>query len=135
VDNALRYTPAGGTVTVTVAARREGTTLLVEDTGPGIPVEERERVFERFYRIQNEASDGCGLGLAIVREIANAVQARVSLSDPETGRGLVVKVEFGAPAQAAVAAPRPPDDAKPTSEADIERTVRDRRQSTQRAHP
>jgi len=117
VDNALRYAPAGGTVTVTVAARRDGTTLVVEDNGPGIPVEERERVFERFYRIHDEVSDGCGLGLAIVREIANAVHARVSLSDPAAGRGLVVKVEFGTPAEAAVAAIRPPDDAEPTSAA------------------
>jgi two-component system, OmpR family, sensor histidine kinase TctE len=70
---------------------------VVEDNGPGIPVEERERVFERFYRIHNEASDGCGLGLAIVREIATAMHAKVSLSDPAAGRGLVVKVDFGAP--------------------------------------
>jgi two-component system sensor histidine kinase TctE len=111
VDNALRYTPMGGTVTVTVASDREGTALVVEDNGPGIPVEERERVFERFYRIHNEASDGCGLGLAIVREIATAMRARVSLSDPAAGRGLVVKVAFGAPparAPAVIAALRPP---------------------------
>ncbi|TIR74041.1 MAG: sensor histidine kinase, partial [Mesorhizobium sp.] len=69
VDNALRYTPAGGTVTVQLAAiGREGV-LTVTDTGPGIPAEEREQVFERFYRIAGAAEEGSGLGLAIVREV------------------------------------------------------------------
>jgi two-component system, OmpR family, sensor histidine kinase TctE len=95
VDNALRYTPAGGTVTVTVKSEPKGTTLVIEDDGPGIPIEERDRVFERFYRIHNETSDGCGLGLAIVREVATAMAAKVSLSDPPSGRGLMVTVEFG----------------------------------------
>ncbi|HEX4597926.1 MAG TPA: sensor histidine kinase [Burkholderiaceae bacterium] len=105
IDNALRYTPAGGTVTVSVVCDRKGTTLVVEDDGPGIPLDERERVFERFYRVHNEVSDGCGLGLAIVREVATAMSARVSLSTPANGRGLMVAVEFGpSPAQAAAAA-------------------------------
>jgi len=120
VDNSLRYTPVGGTVTVTVASDGKGTTLLVEDDGPGIALEERERVFERFYRIHNEDSDGCGLGLAIVREVATSMQASVSLSDPAAGRGLLVKVEFGA-VQAnnrveirAAAVNEPPMDVMPT---------------------
>jgi two-component system sensor histidine kinase TctE len=105
IDNALRYTPAGGTVTVSVVCDRKGTKLVVEDDGPGIPLDERERVFERFYRVHNEVSDGCGLGLAIVREVATAMSARVSLSTPANGRGLMVAVEFGpSPAQAAAAA-------------------------------
>jgi two-component system sensor histidine kinase TctE len=113
VDNALRYTPTGGTVTATIAQDRAGTTLVVEDNGPGIAVEERERVFERFYRIHNEVSDGCGLGLAIVREIATAMQARVCLYDAAAGHGLAVKVEFGAPpAQAPVPEPASADGAR-----------------------
>jgi two-component system sensor histidine kinase TctE len=97
VDNALRYTQQGGTVTVTVSSGRDGTTLFVEDNGPGIAVEERARVFERFYRVHNEASDGCGLGLAIVREVADAMHATVALSDVAGGRGLKVAVRFVSP--------------------------------------
>ena len=70
IDNALRYTPAGGSVTVRVRADDEHAILEVEDTGPGIPPAERGRVFERFYRILGSNVDGSGLGLAIVREIA-----------------------------------------------------------------
>jgi two-component system, OmpR family, sensor histidine kinase TctE len=111
VDNALRYTPVGGTVTVTVASDREATSLVVEDNGPGIPAEERENVFERFYRIHNEVSDGCGLGLAIVREVATAMRAKVSLSDPATGCGLVAKVEFApVPGKAPSIVESPPAD-------------------------
>jgi two-component system sensor histidine kinase TctE len=101
VDNALRYTHAGGTVTVTLRATEGRLTLLVEDDGPGIPPEERERVFERFYRLHNEKSDGCGLGLAIVREVALAVNATVTLSDPPQGTGLVVTIEFDRAADSA----------------------------------
>jgi two-component system, OmpR family, sensor histidine kinase TctE len=69
-------------------------TLCVEDNGPGIPQQERERVFERFYRLHDTVSDGCGLGLAIVREIARGHGARVNLSSPASGQGLVVDVVF-----------------------------------------
>ncbi|WP_292389783.1 sensor histidine kinase, partial [Mesorhizobium sp.] len=79
VDNALRYTPAGGTVTVQLAAiGREGV-LTVTDTGPGIPAEEREQVFERFYRIAGAAEEGSGLGLAIVREVVENAGGSVAL--------------------------------------------------------
>src|SRR5471030_3336320 len=69
VDNALRYTPAGDSVTVRVRADEEHGIVEVEDTGPGIPPAERRQIFERFYRILGSAADGSGLGLAIVREI------------------------------------------------------------------
>src|SRR5476649_762785 len=69
VDNALRYTPAGGSVTVRVRADEAHGIVEVEDTGPGIPPAERRQIFERFYRILGSAADGSGLGLAIVREI------------------------------------------------------------------
>ncbi|HAL40012.1 MAG TPA: hypothetical protein DCP03_18670 [Polaromonas sp.] len=68
--------------------------MIVEDNGPGIPVECRERVFERFYRIHDRDSNGSGLGLAIVREFASKAGAQVSLSTPATGIGLAVVVEF-----------------------------------------
>ncbi|MBS0429335.1 MAG: sensor histidine kinase, partial [Proteobacteria bacterium] len=85
VDNALRYTPEGGRVTVGV--KREGTQAVfwVEDDGPGIPAEARERVFERFYRVAAD-TEGTGLGLAIVREVARAFRATVELGAPPGGR-------------------------------------------------
>ncbi|WP_175720013.1 sensor histidine kinase [Burkholderia anthina] len=83
VDNAIRYTPEGGQITVRVradhAARRVH--LEVEDTGPGIPAGERERVIERFYRILGREGDGSGLGLAIVREIATQHGGTLTLDD------------------------------------------------------
>lgn len=97
VDNAIRYTPEGGVVTSRIAAADGGVTLTIEDNGPGIPPEERENVFQRFYRIDDRDSDGCGLGLAIVREFAVSIGARVSLSTPEAGRGLSAVVEFRGP--------------------------------------
>jgi two-component system sensor histidine kinase TctE len=94
LDNALRYTPAGGIVTLAVDGSEHGTLLRVEDNGPGIPEAERERVFERFYRLQEDRSDGSGLGLAIVREIAAASKAEVALSTPPCGNGLLVTISF-----------------------------------------
>jgi len=81
IDNALRYTPGGGTVTVRVAATGAGATLDVEDSGPGIPPEERELVFDRFYRILGSNAEGSGLGLAIVREIAQRHGAVLAIAD------------------------------------------------------
>ncbi len=86
IDNALRYTPKGGVVTVRITtdhAPKSGgaaTAIMeVEDNGPGIPDSEREQVFERFYRLSSHATDGSGLGLSIVREIALQHQARLVL--------------------------------------------------------
>jgi two-component system, OmpR family, sensor histidine kinase TctE len=83
VDNALQYTPAGGTVTVRVIDDPFGqvVVLQVEDSGPGIPAAEREQVFQPFYRALGTNVDGSGLGLAIVREIAQQHSAEVSLED------------------------------------------------------
>lgn len=93
VDNALRYTPPGGIVTARVGRTHGAAQLRVEDNGPGIPRGERERVFERFYRLHPDG-DGCGLGLAIVREIAAAAGATVCLSNGVEDRGLVASVTF-----------------------------------------
>lgn len=79
IDNALRYTPAGGSVTVRVRCDGERALLEVEDTGPGIAPNERERVFERFYRILGSNTQGSGLGLAIVREIAQQHGAEIDI--------------------------------------------------------
>jgi two-component system sensor histidine kinase TctE len=79
IDNALRYTPAGGSVTVRVRVDAGQAILEVEDTGPGIAPAERGRVFERFYRILGSGAPGSGLGLAIVREIAHQHGAEVDV--------------------------------------------------------
>ena len=79
IDNALRYTPAGGSVTVRVKGSAAQAVLEVEDTGPGIAPAERARVFERFYRILGSGAPGSGLGLAIVREIAQQHGAEVDI--------------------------------------------------------
>jgi two-component system sensor histidine kinase TctE len=79
IDNALRYTPAGGSVTVRVRRDGEHALLEVEDTGPGIAPSERANVFERFYRILGSNVQGSGLGLAIVREIAQQHGAEIDI--------------------------------------------------------
>jgi two-component system sensor histidine kinase TctE len=96
VDNALRYTPAKGIVTVSVRRMEELVILRVEDNGPGIPVADRVRVFERFCRLHDDATPGCGLGLSIVQEVATTLGAEIQLSDPAAGTGLIVTVVFPA---------------------------------------
>jgi two-component system sensor histidine kinase TctE len=98
-DNALRYTPNGGMVTVTLEGEAEGVTLRVEDNGPGIPPEERERVFERFYRRLDSGADGTGLGLAIVREIVSAHDGHIELTGCRPPPGLAVIVRLPKAAQ------------------------------------
>jgi len=96
IDNAVRYTQSGGKVTVKIQSEgREGIRLLVEDDGPGIPENERERVFERFYRVLGNNVGGSGLGLSIVKEIAQAHKAQVTVSTGCGGTGTVVSVLFG----------------------------------------
>jgi two-component system OmpR family sensor kinase len=98
VDNAVRYTQEGGRVDVSVeeggsAAAPRGQ-LAVGDSGPGIPPEERARVFDRFYRRAGTAPPGSGLGLAIVKAIADAHGATLTLTEGLDGRGLRVIVSF-----------------------------------------
>jgi two-component system OmpR family sensor kinase len=100
LDNALRYTPAGGRVDVTVGWEDRRPVLQVADTGTGIPLHERERVFDRFYRGEGTDGWGSGLGLSIVASIAASHGAQVTLSDREHGMGLLVKIRFAAPAGA-----------------------------------
>jgi len=102
IDNAIRYTPSGGSVTVRLGLEDAGRSvrLDVEDTGPGIPVPERDLVFERFYRVLGNDADGSGLGLAIVREIAQQHGAAIELGDnPHAGSahpGTLVRIRFPA---------------------------------------
>jgi two-component system sensor histidine kinase TctE len=94
IDNALRYGNPGGHVTLMVEGG-ERPTLSVQDDGPGIPVDERARIFERFYRLQNSDSDGCGLGLSIVEEIARLHNATVEVTSGANDRGSRFTVVFG----------------------------------------
>jgi len=96
VDNAVRYTPSGGTVDVTVSRDGSHACVAITDTGPGIPPSARERVFDRFYRHQSGDAQGSGLGLAIVRRIAQRHGATIELADGPGGAGLKVVVRFAA---------------------------------------
>ncbi|MBQ5946070.1 sensor histidine kinase [Massilia sp. ST3] len=100
-DNAIRYTPAGGSVQLRVRRQEGGVLLEVLDSGPGIAPEDSDKVFMPFYRAQAtlEANPGgTGLGLAIVRDIAAMHGASLALGRGEDGRGLRVGVLFPAPA-------------------------------------
>lgn len=94
VDNALKYTPPGGSVTVS-AGRTDGRPYLsVEDTGPGIPEAERHRVRQRFYRMPNSPGHGSGLGLAIVDEIARLYDGSATIGTGPNGAGTCVLIQF-----------------------------------------
>lgn len=94
VDNAIKYTPNGGTVDVSVVADKDAVRLTVEDSGPGIPPEERERVFDRFYRVPGSDAAGSGLGLAIIKSIAQQHGATLALGESARLGGLEVTVTF-----------------------------------------
>jgi len=93
VDNAIRYTPAGGRVNAATALDGDSVEVSVEDTGPGIPEAERERVFDRFYRGQTAGDSGTGLGLAIAAQVAEMHRGRIALESGSAG-GLRVRVRF-----------------------------------------
>jgi len=80
IDNAVRYTPPGGWVDVSLVIDGEFALLAIEDTGPGIPIDLRERVFEPFFRVLGTQQSGNGLGLAIVRSAADALGGSVELT-------------------------------------------------------
>jgi two-component system, OmpR family, sensor histidine kinase TctE len=94
LDNALRYTPAGGNVTVRTGCLNDIAFVEVEDTGSGIPAAERSKVLERFYRIPGSPGDGSGLGLAIVQEVVVRHQAQLSIDAPPGHSGTRVRVVF-----------------------------------------
>jgi two-component system sensor histidine kinase TctE len=93
IDNAIRYGRDDGTVTVRLKTTPR-VAIEVEDDGRGIPEQDRERVFERFYRVSGSSSSGCGLGLAIVRQIAQVHGASVHLGGSMGRQGTLVCVAF-----------------------------------------
>ena len=106
LDNAIKYTPAGGTVDVSVQAQEGRVLLVVEDSGPGIEPDERERVLERFHRVHRtdepDVVPGSGLGLAIVQSIVARHQAQLLLARSPRLGGLRVSVSFALAANQSV---------------------------------
>jgi two-component system, OmpR family, sensor histidine kinase TctE len=94
VGNALKYTQPGGSVTISAGERGNHPYLAVEDTGPGIPEAERQRVRQRFYRMPNAPGHGSGLGLAIVDEVARLHDATVTIAAGADNRGTRVSLQF-----------------------------------------
>ena len=91
VENALHHTPAGTVVSIAARKTRTGFELQVADTGPGIPEAEREKVFDRFYRLdRSRATAGSGLGLALVKAIATLHGLALRLEDRQPGLAIVV---------------------------------------------
>jgi two-component system OmpR family sensor kinase len=103
LDNALRSTPAGGEVELSLQEDPSGWRLAVSDSGTGLAADERERVFDRFYRGRDSRAPGSGLGLAIVREVARLHGGATFISEGPGGRGLTVG--FRLPAAPAGAGP------------------------------
>ena len=94
VDNAIRYGRAGGNVVVSLCRQGGQLVLDVQDDGPGIPQEERARVFERFYRVPGHERPGSGLGLAIVRQAAARLGGEVAVTDGLAGSGIGFRVRL-----------------------------------------
>lgn len=93
LDNAIKYTPAGGTITLNLRQNGKEAVFELADTGPGIPDGEKQKVFERFYRSKKGEGSGSGLGLAMVRWACDSHQARIELADNQPN-GLLVQVVF-----------------------------------------
>ncbi|MBB3302928.1 ATP-binding protein (plasmid) [Rhizobium leguminosarum] len=94
LDNAIKYTPVGGRIEVMVEPEADFWLISISDSGPGIPEEEREAVFKRFYRLDTLQAEGAGLGLAIVADTAERLSVSIALSTPPWGNGLRVELRL-----------------------------------------
>ena len=94
IDNAIQHMKQEGMVTISLQRKNNLVVMSVVDNGPGIPVAERQRVFERFYRLDQTKPNSSGLGLSIVKEICDSLKADITLNTPENGIGLQVDVAF-----------------------------------------
>jgi two-component system OmpR family sensor kinase len=99
LDNAIKYTPAGGRVDIALGQDASAGWMAVDDSGPGIPQAEQERVFDRFYRVPGSEAAGSGLGLAIVKTLADRQGAQLKLGRSASLGGLRVEVRFPAAAE------------------------------------
>ncbi len=97
LDNAIKYTPVGGTVNLAIQQRVSQTVLSIEDSGPGIAVQDRERVLDRFYRVSGAQGNGSGLGLAIVKTIAHLHHATLAIDSSASLGGLRATLVFPSP--------------------------------------
>jgi two-component system sensor histidine kinase TctE len=95
-DNAIAYAREAGRITIRTRLEAGAAALEIEDDGPGIAFEERQKVFGRFYRVEGSPGEGCGLGLAIVREIAHLHGASVGIETAASGSGTLIAVRFPA---------------------------------------
>jgi two-component system, OmpR family, sensor kinase len=109
IENAIRHTPPGSRVHAALARREDEVVLTVEDDGPGVPDELRDRVFERFVRGDGDRGSSSGLGLSIVRAVAESHGGTVTLEDAEPGARFVVRL----PAAPVSAPAEPPVPAQP----------------------
>jgi two-component system sensor histidine kinase TctE len=94
LDNAVRYTPKGGCIRVSMKTIAQHICLAVEDNGPGVPEQELAKLGTPFHRLPSDQAEGCGLGLAIVREIARLHGAEINFANGEEGCGLKVHIIF-----------------------------------------
>ena len=94
LDNAIKHSPQGGHIRLHLEATRDEASFSIDDEGPGIPANERERVFDRFYRAEGNTQHGSGLGLSIARAIADRHGATILLEDAPGGQGLRARVRF-----------------------------------------
>ncbi|HXQ32034.1 MAG TPA: ATP-binding protein [Steroidobacteraceae bacterium] len=94
LENSIRHVSERGQVALTVIERDQSAVLSISDNGPGIPIAERSRALERFYRIPGSASSGSGLGLSIVGRVVELLAGEIELADPAVGTGLVVTVRL-----------------------------------------
>jgi two-component system sensor histidine kinase QseC len=92
VENSVRHVRERGRVALDVSRRARSAVLKISDDGPGIPIEERSRALERFYRVPGSPSGGSGLGLSIVGRVVELLAGEIELSTPVTGTGLVVTI-------------------------------------------
>jgi heavy metal sensor kinase len=102
LDNAIRHAREGGTVTLEIVQRPGGTAVTVTDDGPGVPLEERDRMTQRFTQLDRTAvtNGGTGLGLAIVASVTAAHGGRLAMADAESGQGLAVTITLPTPTAA-----------------------------------
>jgi two-component system, OmpR family, sensor kinase len=96
IDNAIRYMPDGGKIEVSVMTDNNNAIFKISDTGPGISEEDRERIFERFYRIPGNGVTGSGLGLSIVKNIVQQHGASIAVTAGDKGKGTTFVIAFSA---------------------------------------